>query len=52
VKNPRLKMYSFRLYIDEMDQLKTLARKERTTVTELVRKWVRKWVRKGIAGAK
>jgi hypothetical protein len=44
VKNPRLKMYSFRLYTDEMDQLKTLARKERTTVTELVRKWVRKGI--------
>jgi hypothetical protein len=42
MKDPRTKMYSFRLFVDEMDGLKTVANKERTTVSELVRKWVRK----------
>jgi predicted DNA-binding protein len=42
VKDADTKMYSFRLYIDEMERLADVARAERTTVSEMVRQLIRR----------
>jgi hypothetical protein len=43
---PKTKMYSFRLYVDEMDKLKKVAKARRTTVSELMRTTLRKIIGK------
>ena len=46
MKDPGTKMFSFRLYVDEMNDLAEIAKEERTTVSELVRTLIRARIKK------